>query len=71
MLILYHFRISIPSNEVTLGQFKAETKKGNYRFFFKTISEDDGEVVYEEVKTDDELLPKYKDKIVGKVEKIE
>lgn len=65
------FRINIPTAEVTLGQFKAETKKGNYRFFFKTVSSVDGEVVFEEIKKDDDILPKYNDKIVGKVEKIE
>lgn len=65
------FRISVPSSEVTLGRFKAETKKGNFRFFFKTISQDDGETVYEEVRHDHERLPKFKDKIIGKVEKIE
>ena len=65
------FRISVPSYEVTLGQFKAETKKGNFRFFFKTISRDDGEIVYEEVRYDHEILPRFKDKIIGKVEKIE
>lgn len=64
------YRISIPTYDVTLGQFKQETKKGNYRFFFKT-SDDDGEVVYDEIKDDDELLPRYKDKIIGKVEKLE
>merc|ERR1719450_260444 len=66
------YRISIPSYEVTLGQFKkSANKKGNFRFFFKTISQDDGEVVYEEVRDENERLPRFKDKIIGKVEKIE
>jgi len=65
------YRIIIPGTEVTLGQFKAETKKGNYRFFFKTIAPDDGETVYEEIRNDEDFLPKYKDRIIGKVEKIE
>ena len=65
------YRITIPSLEVTLGQFKAETKRGNFRFFFKTISADDGEVVYEELRTDDEYLPRYKNKIIGKIERVE
>ena len=66
------FRINVPSSEVTLGQFcKSLTKKGNFRYFFKTISKDDGEVVYEEVGDENKLLPRFKDKIIGKVEKIE
>ena len=65
------FRINIPTAEVTLSQFKAETKKGNYRFFFKTISNVDGEIVYEEVKNDGDILPKFNDKIIGKVERVE
>ena len=66
------FRISVPSSEVTLGQFsKSLTKKGNFRFFFKTIAKDDGEGGDEEVGDDNQLLPRFKDKIIGKVEKIE
>ena len=63
------YRITIHGTEVTLGQFKAETKKGNYRFWFKTICPDDGETVFKEIKDDDEFLPRYKDRIIGKVEK--
>lgn len=64
------YRITIPSTEVTLGQFKAEFKRGNYRFFFKTVSSVDGETVYEEVRNDDEILPMFNNRIVGKVDKI-
>ncbi|XP_066914264.1 axin-1-like [Clytia hemisphaerica] len=64
------YRISVPTTEVTLSQFKLETKRGNYRFFFKTVSSVDGEVVWEEFKNDDDVLPKFNDKIVGKVDKI-
>ncbi|XP_002155943.3 uncharacterized protein LOC100206389 isoform X1 [Hydra vulgaris] len=65
------YRITIPSSEVTLGQFKAETKRGNFRYFFKTISAEDGEIVNEELRSDDEYLPRYKNKIIGKIEKVE
>ena len=64
------YRISVPTADVTLAQFKLDTKRGNFRFFFKTVSSVDGEVVWEEVKEDDQILPKYNDKIVGKVDKI-
>ena len=64
------YRISVPTADVTLAQFKLDTKRGNFRFFFKTVSSVDGEVVWEEVKEDDQILPKFNDKIVGKVDKI-
>lgn len=65
------FRITIPTLEVTLGQFKDQTKRGNFRYFFKTLSEEDGEIVFEEIKHDNDLLPRFQDKVVGKVMKNE
>jgi len=64
------YRISLSVTEVTLGQFKSETKRGNYRFYFKTVSSVDNEVVWEEFKDDDAVLPRYNEQIVGKVDKL-
>lgn len=57
---------------VTLGQFKELlTKKGNYRYYFKKVSDEfDCGVVFEEVREDDAVLPIFEEKIIGKVEKI-
>uniref|UniRef100_A0A8C6T6C0 Axin-1 n=1 Tax=Neogobius melanostomus TaxID=47308 RepID=A0A8C6T6C0_9GOBI len=57
---------------VTLGQFKELlTKKGNYRYYFKKVSDEfDCGVVFEEVREDDAILPIFEEKIIGKVEKI-
>ena len=65
------FRITLPSKEVTLGKFKDQTKRGNFRYFFKIVSEDDGEVVFQELTRDDEFLPSFEGKIIGKVVKDE
>jgi len=69
------FRITLPTLDVTLAQFKEQTKRGNFRYFFKTVSEEDGEVVYDEVRHDADLLPRFHDKnvvkIVGKIMKVE
>lgn len=42
------------------------------RYFFKTKTDDsDCELVYEEVRDDDDELPTFQGKIVGKVEKVD
>ncbi|KAM6904937.1 axin-1 [Xenentodon cancila] len=78
--VAYHFceelipyRTSVRGRVVTLGQFKELlTKKGNYRYYFKKVSHEfDCGVVFEEVREDDAILPIFKEKIIGKVEKIE
>ena len=44
----------------------------SYRYFFKTVStEFESGVVHEEVTDDNEVLPLWEGKVVGKVEKIE
>ncbi|KAM8961451.1 axin-1 isoform 1-T1 [Pelodytes ibericus] len=67
------YRTMVKGRIVTLGQFKELlTKKGNYRYYFKKVSDEfDCGVVFEEVRDDDTILPIYEEKIIGKVEKID
>ncbi|XP_053195249.1 axin-1 isoform X2 [Scomber japonicus] len=67
------YRTSVKGRVVTLGQFKELlTKKGNYRYYFKKVSDEfDCGVVFEEVREDDAILPIFEEKIIGKVEKID
>ncbi|KAM7371864.1 hypothetical protein PAMP_009073 [Pampus punctatissimus] len=67
------YRTSVKGRVVTLGQFKELlTKKGNYRYYFKKVSDEfDCGVVFEEVREDDTVLPIFEEKIIGKVEKID
>ncbi|XP_061702808.1 axin-1 isoform X2 [Syngnathoides biaculeatus] len=67
------YRTSVKGRLVTLGQFKELlTKKGNYRYYFKKVSNEfDCGVVFEEVREDDATLPIFEEKIIGKVEKID
>ncbi|XP_075686792.1 axin-1 isoform X2 [Rhinoderma darwinii] len=67
------YRTLVKGRVVTLGQFKELlTKKGNYRYYFKKVSDEfDCGVVFEEVRDDESILPIYEEKIIGKVEKID
>uniref|UniRef100_A0A8C5QEZ1 Axin-1 n=1 Tax=Leptobrachium leishanense TaxID=445787 RepID=A0A8C5QEZ1_9ANUR len=67
------YRTMVKGRIVALGQFKELlTKKGNYRYYFKKVSDEfDCGVVFEEVRDDDTILPIYEEKIIGKVEKID
>ncbi|XP_061329329.1 axin-1 isoform X2 [Pezoporus flaviventris] len=67
------YRTFVKGRVVTLGQFKELlTKKGNYRYYFKKVSDEfDCGVVFEEVREDDTILPIFEEKIIGKVEKID
>ncbi|KAM9261522.1 axin-1 isoform 1-T1 [Cariama cristata] len=67
------YRTLVKGRVVTLGQFKELlTKKGNYRYYFKKVSDEfDCGVVFEEVRDDDTILPIFEEKIIGKVEKID
>lgn len=65
------YRTSLPGKNITLSQFKPLiTKKGSFRYFFKTKTRDDG-IVYQQIEEDNEYLPKFENKIVVKVEKVE
>ncbi|XP_068434854.1 axin-1 [Clinocottus analis] len=70
---LIPYRTSVKGRVVTLGQFRELlTKKGNYRYYFKKVSDEfDCGVVFEEVREDDAVLPIFEEKIIGKVEKID
>uniref|UniRef100_A0A8C2WQ06 Axin-1 n=1 Tax=Cyclopterus lumpus TaxID=8103 RepID=A0A8C2WQ06_CYCLU len=70
---LIPYRTSVKGRVVTLGQFKELlTKKGNYRYYFKKVSDEfDCGVVFEEVREDDAVLPIFEEKIIGKVERID
>ncbi|XP_078415096.1 axin-1 isoform X1 [Cetorhinus maximus] len=67
------YRTSVKGRVVTLGQFKELlTKKGNYRYYFKKVSDEfDCGVVFEEVRDEEAILPIFEEKIIGKVEKID
>ncbi|XP_056144151.1 axin-1 [Lampris incognitus] len=67
------YRTSVKGRIVSLGQFKELlTKKGNYRYYFKKVSDEfDCGVVFEEVREDDAVLPIFEEKIIGKVEKVD
>nr|XP_033770320.1 axin-1 [Geotrypetes seraphini]XP_033770321.1 axin-1 [Geotrypetes seraphini]XP_033770322.1 axin-1 [Geotrypetes seraphini] len=67
------YRTLVKGRVVTLGQFKELlTKKGNYRYYFKKVSDEfDCGVVFEEVRDNDTILPVFEEKIIGKVEKID
>ncbi|XP_070269494.1 axin-1 isoform X1 [Myotis yumanensis] len=67
------YRTLVRGRAVTLGQFKELlTKKGNYRYYFKKVSDEfDCGVVFEEVREDEAILPVFEEKIIGKVEKVD
>ncbi|XP_028561113.2 axin-1 isoform X2 [Podarcis muralis] len=67
------YRTLVKGRVVTLGHFKELlTKKGNYRYYFKKVSDEfDCGVVFEEVREDEAILPIFEEKIIGKVEKID
>ncbi|XP_069066756.1 axin-1 [Pleurodeles waltl] len=67
------YRTMVKGRVVTLSQFRELlTKKGNYRYYFKKVSDEfDCGVVFEEVREDDAILPIFEEKIIGKVEKVD
>ncbi|VDD76560.1 unnamed protein product [Mesocestoides corti] len=67
------YRSQWPSHEITLGQFKhLVPKKGLFRFFFKTTSDEfDSGVVHQEISNDDAILPLWEGKVVAKIERVE
>ncbi|XP_061064031.1 axin-1 isoform X2 [Eubalaena glacialis] len=67
------YRTLVRGCAVTLGQFKELlTKKGNYRYYFKKVSDEfECGVVFEEVREDGAVLPVFEEKVIGKVEKVD
>ena len=61
-------------NHLTLAQFKQLiTKKGNFRYFFKTKTDLLGEecsTVYQEINDDFIIVPLYNNKVIAKIEKL-
>ncbi|CAG9857901.1 unnamed protein product [Phyllotreta striolata] len=69
----FPYRTKIPGTQITLRQFKEYLpKKGNYRYFFKTLCyELDNQVIQEEVTNDCQVLPLWEGKIMAQVKTIE
>ncbi|XP_028131949.1 axin-1 isoform X1 [Diabrotica virgifera virgifera] len=69
----FPYRTKIPGTQITLRQFKEYLpKKGNYRYFFKTICEELGnQVIQEEVSNDTEVVPLWEGKIMAQVKPID
>ncbi|CAH1959889.1 unnamed protein product [Acanthoscelides obtectus] len=69
----FPYRTKIPGTQVTLRQFKEYLpKKGNYRFFFKTLCEELGnQVIQEEISNDADILPLWEGKIMAQVKPID
>lgn len=67
------YKTTVPQTSLTLGQFKQlMSKRGNFRYFVKTYSQDfDSDAVYEEVRDDHKVLPMYEGKILVRVKRRE
>lgn len=69
------YRTTVPQPYVTLGKLKESIgKKGNFRYFFKTHTNNndfESDVVWEEIRDDNCVLPFYDGKVVAKVDKID
>ncbi|XP_044758635.1 axin isoform X2 [Coccinella septempunctata] len=63
----FPYRIKIPGSQVTFRQFKEYLpKKGNYRYFFKTVCEElDNQVIQEELNKDSDILPLCEGKVMA------
>ncbi|XP_065889506.1 segment polarity protein dishevelled homolog DVL-3-like isoform X2 [Dysidea avara] len=60
----YLMKIPVPSSKVTLGDFKAQVKKPNHKYFFKSMDEDVG-IVKEEITEDSSSLPLVNGRVVS------
>ncbi|XP_077998102.1 segment polarity protein dishevelled homolog DVL-3-like isoform X2 [Glandiceps talaboti] len=60
----YLVKLPIPSDQVTLGDFKNVLNRPNYKFFFKSMDDDFG-VVKEEIVDDDAKLPCFNGRVVS------
>ncbi|XP_010868718.1 segment polarity protein dishevelled homolog DVL-2 isoform X2 [Esox lucius] len=60
----YLVKIPIPSEQITLLDFKQVLKKPNYKFFFKSMDQDFG-VVKEEISDDTAKLPCFNGRVVS------
>ncbi|KAG1683044.1 Segment polarity protein dishevelled DVL-3 [Nymphon striatum] len=60
----YLVKLPIPSEKVTLGDFKNVLNRPSYKFFFKSMDDDFG-VVKEEIVDDDTKLPCFNGRVVS------
>lgn len=60
----YLVKLPIPSDQVTLGDFKNVLNRPNYKFFFKSMDDDFG-VVKEEIVDDEAKLPCFNGRVVS------
>ncbi|XP_070561217.1 segment polarity protein dishevelled homolog DVL-3-like isoform X2 [Ptychodera flava] len=60
----YLVKLPIPSDQVTLGDFKNVLNRPNYKFFFKSMDDDFG-VVKEEIVDEDAKLPCFNGRVVS------
>lgn len=69
----FPYRTKIPGAQITLKQFKEYLpKRGNYRYFFKTVCEDLGnQVIQEEVSNDGDIVPLWEGKIMAQVKPVD
>ncbi|XP_066139618.1 axin isoform X2 [Euwallacea fornicatus] len=69
----FPYRTKIPGTQNTLKQFKEVLpKRGNYRFFFKTVCEELGDqVIHEEVSNDGDIVPLWEGKIMAQVKPVD
>ncbi|XP_017287960.1 axin-2-like [Kryptolebias marmoratus] len=67
------YRSMMKTHCLTLGHFKEQlSKKGNYRYYFKKVSDEfECGAVFEEVWEDAAVLPMYEGKVLGKVERMD
>ncbi|XP_039250963.1 segment polarity protein dishevelled homolog DVL-3-like isoform X2 [Styela clava] len=60
----YLSKVTIPPEQITLGNFKVAINKPNYKYFFRSTDADFG-VVKEEITNDDSKLPVSDNKVVA------
>ena len=60
----YLVTVPVPSDKVTLGDFKTVLNKPGYKYFFKSMDDDFG-VVKEEIGEDSARLPYFNGRVVG------
>ncbi|CAL1296420.1 unnamed protein product [Larinioides sclopetarius] len=67
------YKSRFPGKNITLKQFKSLlSKKGNFKYFFKRVSDDFGTgVVLEEVSDDSEILPLWEGKVFCVIESMD
>ncbi|XP_076453892.1 axin-1-like [Babylonia areolata] len=67
------YRFTLPGRSITLEQIRhLNTKRGNFKYFFKRDSDEFGEgAVFEEIKDDNVVVPMWDGKIVARLQKVD